>query len=131
MSIAVWDLEVSLIPRDLFAELLEQGEANLKSMRYQGLMFQVLENREQLCWLYESQACPALCGESGEGLGTGSDFPRPQMSSPFLLLGCVLGAERAAWQSPGPCSLEGRCLRLCSGPLSPCVFLPRTGSSPN
>ena len=73
MSIAVWGLEVSLIPRDLFAELLEQGEANLKT-RYQGLMFQTLENREQLCWLYESEACPALCGESGEGLGTGLDF---------------------------------------------------------
>ena len=40
------------------------------------------------------------------------------MSSPFLPLGCVLGAERAAWQSPGPGSLEGRCLRLCQVGLS-------------
>lgn len=62
MSITVWGLEVSLIPRHLFAELLEQGEANLKSIRYQGLMFHMLENNEQLCWLYESEACPALCG---------------------------------------------------------------------
>ena len=29
MSITVWGLEVSLIPRDLFAELLEQGEAKI------------------------------------------------------------------------------------------------------
>lgn len=54
MSITVWGLAVSLIPRDLFAELLEQREANLKLMRYQGLMVQMLENREQLCWLHES-----------------------------------------------------------------------------
>lgn len=53
MSITVWGLALSQFPEP-FAELLEQREANLKLMRYQGLMVQMLENREQLCWLHES-----------------------------------------------------------------------------
>ena len=49
MSIAVWVLEVSLVPGDHFASaLLEQGGAHSGSVRLQGLMLQMLENQEQL-----------------------------------------------------------------------------------
>ena len=60
-------------------------------------------------------------GKEGKDLELGQISLNPGCLSPFFLLCCVLRAERAAWQSPGPGSLEGLCLRLCQVSLSVCV----------